>query len=197
MTLQPGLFGLRNTNRDFTSKKAWGKNQFNSSFPASLCCYLASKGYQANYLSINNNSFTSKFIDIENLFNISPDSDEIYFAFESVYTPFQKYLIGNLPRTDLVIQNKNNGHCLSGLEIKLTALPDNTTCELSESDYGSEIVVRPDTIAYLACSIASSLEESINTLLPDIVINDWSDPKQVIVKTDKIIETIKNISSLE
>ena len=39
----PGLFGLSKTNRDFSKKESWGKNQFNSSFPASLCCYLDSK----------------------------------------------------------------------------------------------------------------------------------------------------------
>jgi hypothetical protein len=47
---QPHLFGLKNSNRDFTSKNAWGKNQFNSSFPASLCCFLDSLGEKANYL---------------------------------------------------------------------------------------------------------------------------------------------------
>jgi len=41
----PSLFGLHKTNRDYTKEATWGKNQFNSSFPASLCCYLASKGF--------------------------------------------------------------------------------------------------------------------------------------------------------
>lgn len=122
MTLKPDLFGLQNTNRDFSSKEAWGKNQFNSSFPASLCCYLASKGYNANYLSIRDRNFTSQFIDIERVFNILPDDEDIYFAFESLHTPFQKYVVGTLPRIDLVIQRKSDGRCLSALEIKLTAV---------------------------------------------------------------------------
>lgn len=194
MTIKPGLFGLHSTNRDFTTKEAWGKNQFNSSFPASLCCYLASKGHHANYLSINNGSFTSQFIKIDDVFGISPDSDDIYFAFESLHTPFQKYVTGLLPRIDLVIQRKSDGMCLSGLEVKLTALPDNTTCELSESSYGSEIVVRPDSIVYLACSIASSLQDSIKILIPDIFINDWTRIDLAIAKANLIIETIENIS---
>ena len=33
-----GLFGLTNSNRDFGKADAWGKNQFNSSFPAALSC---------------------------------------------------------------------------------------------------------------------------------------------------------------
>ena len=57
----PSLFGLKNSNRDFSLKKDWGKNQFNSSFPASLSCYLYSQEYKANYLSINNGLFMSSW----------------------------------------------------------------------------------------------------------------------------------------
>ena len=39
MNNKPTLFGLNKTNRDYTKETTWGKNQFNSSFPASLCCY--------------------------------------------------------------------------------------------------------------------------------------------------------------
>ncbi|HIP27198.1 MAG TPA: restriction endonuclease, partial [Flavobacteriaceae bacterium] len=35
-TKEPSLFGLNKTNRDYTKEATWGKNQFNSSFPASL-----------------------------------------------------------------------------------------------------------------------------------------------------------------
>ena len=196
--MNPSLFGLKNTNRDFSSREAWGKNQFNSSFPASLCCYIASKGHKANYLSMSNEEFISQYIEIQDVFGISPESQDIYFAFESIFTPFQKYLVGVLPRIDLVIQTKSDGRCLAGLEIKLTALPDHTTCELPESDYGSEIVVRPDTIVYLACSVASSLKESLNDFLPNVTINDWSEADQVLSKVNKIIEAIEHISfSLE
>ncbi len=109
---KPGLFGLENTNRDFSLKESWGKNQFNSSFPASLCCYLASKKLKANYLSISNGKFKAKLIDIDDVFGISANSDDLYFAFESQHTPFQKYVVGSLPRTDPVIQKKSSGECL-------------------------------------------------------------------------------------
>ncbi|MDQ6961476.1 MAG: hypothetical protein Q9M28_02945 [Mariprofundaceae bacterium] len=33
---EPRLFGLSKTNRCFSKKEDWGKNKFNSSFPASL-----------------------------------------------------------------------------------------------------------------------------------------------------------------
>ena len=44
MNDKPRLFGIERSNRDYTVADTWGKNQFNSSFPASLACYLHSKG---------------------------------------------------------------------------------------------------------------------------------------------------------
>lgn len=181
-------------NQQGFQQETWGKNQFNSSFPASLCCYLASKGLEANYLSIQKGTFCPALITIEEVFDISANSDDLYFAFESQHTPYQKYVIGALPRTDLVIQRESTGECLSGIEVKLTALPDHTTCHLSDSSYGSEIVVRPDTIVYLACSIASNIQSQISEYIPDMKINDWSDAKQVLPLIKQIIESIKSIS---
>lgn len=190
----PSLFGLTKTNRDFTKKDSWGKNQFNSSFPASLCCYLASKGIDANYLAIKNGKYTTTTIPIDNVLGISAKSSDLYFAFEAQHTPFQKYVIGTLPRTDIVIQKESTGECLSGLEVKLTALPDNTTCHLKDNLYGSEIVVRPDTIVYLACSLIQSLGKQLDKHLAQIPVTDWSDAKEVLPKIDAIITTIRNVS---
>lgn len=192
----PRLFGIKNSNRDFSKQSAWGKNQFNSSFPTALCCYLASKNLEANYFIFEKGEFVCSSIDIAQVFGRSPDSDSIYFAFEASHMPFQKYVIGSLPRTDLVIQDKLTGDCLLGLEVKLTALPDNTTCHLSEKEYGSEIVIRPDTIVYLACSLASTLGNHLpNIIDKKIKINDWSEPKEVLKKIDKIIPNLKQVIS--
>ncbi len=190
----PRLFGLNKTNRDFSKKKSWGKNQFNSSFPVSLCCYLASKNIDANYLAIKNGKYTPTTISIEKVFGISPKSSDIYFAFEAQHTPFQRYVIGTLPRTDVVIQKESTGECVSGLEIKLTALPDNTTCTLNDKLYGSEIVVRPDTIVYLACSLILSIGNELNEYFDDTGISDWSNAKLVLPKTKHIIDTIEKLS---
>ena len=193
--LAPSLFGLSNSNRDFTKKDAWGKNQFNSSFPASLCCYLNSKEKKACYLRIEKKEFSVGEISIEDVFGISPADQDIFFAFEASHSPFQKYVIGTLPRTDLVIQRKSNGECLAGLEIKLTALPDNTTCDLPDSSYGSEIVVRPDTIVYLACSIVKSLGNKINKIVySDFSIVDWANAHEVLPNVTSIVKAIKKLS---
>ena len=51
----PRLYGINRSNRDFSQKETWGKNQFNSSFPAALACYLYSKGLQAVYITTDKN----------------------------------------------------------------------------------------------------------------------------------------------
>lgn len=194
-TQQPHLFGLDNSNRDFTQKNSWGKNQFNSSFPAALCCFLHSIDEKANYLSIYEGSYQCKEISILDAFKIDPLGTDTYFAFESLHTPFQKYVVGQLPRTDLVIQRRSSGECLAGLEVKLTALPDQTTCDLTESKYGSEIVVRPDTIVYLACSIAKNFENQLDMFMDDeINILNWADAELVLPVVPKIIKSLQKIS---
>lgn len=189
------LFGLSNSNRDFGNVNAWGKNQFNSSFPAALACYLHSRGMNANYISMSQGAFGISPISVEDVFAINPASADIYFDFEAQYTPFQKYVIGALPRTDLVILN-GEGQCLRGLEVKLTALPDNTTCTLSDEQFGSEIVIRPDSIVYLAASIASTAIQIIEKHLQHsgVMITDWSDAGEVVQHIKAIVACISAIS---
>lgn len=139
-TNQPRLFGINHSNRDYTIPDTWEKNQFNSSFPAALACYLHSKGLKAVYYKADGEMNRDlQYIGIDELYGVDPLGDDIYFSFETQYTPFQKYIIGSIPRDDLVILS--HGQCVSSIEIKLVALPDNPTCNLSDDKFGSEIVV--------------------------------------------------------
>jgi len=177
--MKPSLFGITNSNRDFTQKETWGKNQFNSSFPASLVCYMASRNLKLKYLKLNGSSeVLHDYFDPNKLLGLKYDDPNLFFSFESDYSPFQKLVVNNLPRIDLVTINSKDGNCLRGIEIKLTALPDNSTCRLTDDKFGCEIVVRPDTIVYMALSIILSLEEDRklfkNILKPLNKISDWT-----------------------
>jgi hypothetical protein len=181
--VKPGLFGLENTNRDFTKKDFWGKNQFNSSFPAALACYMGQKGLQPIYLCLNNQKrIAHSQISVEQLFGLRQLNPNLYFAFETVYSAHSTLAIGSVPRADLVTFNKNSDPplALRALEVKLTALPDNTTCTLSDENYGSEIVVRPDTIVYLALGVADTYKGDRKTLLDRLDpvcsrVGDWEE----------------------
>lgn len=156
------LFGIHQSNRDFSLAENWGKNQFNSSFPTALACYMQTKNIKPVYLTLNKNlNVEHKKIMANEAFKIEPLSEFCYFSFESPFEPFQSFLSEEQPRIDLVVKKKL---CLEqyidkkGLEVKLTALPDESTFDLSEEEYGSELVIRPDTILYLALQLAENFK---------------------------------------
>ena len=170
---KPSLFGIKHSNRDFADRDSWGKNQFNSCFPSALLAYLAHKNLENVYIKLNENLETfHNFISTETLYGLPPNSEDLFYSFESQFLPFQKFLIGNIQRVDLVTQNLTDGSSLKSLEIKLTALPDNSTYHLREEKFGCEIVVRPDTVVYLACSLFSFFENR-RTELQTIIGEDF------------------------
>ncbi len=198
---ESGLFGIIHSNRDFSQADTWGKNQFNSSFPAGLLNYIASKNLENIYIYLNSD-FKVKHakISTNQLYGISPNSNELFFSFESPFTPYQQLVIGGLPRVDLVTQRRSDGQCLRPIEVKLTALPDNSTCHLGDANYGCEIVIRPDTIVYLACSIVVNFKDDKNRKELSILfgsifnqISDWSDGVSVWPFIPAMIATIDKI----
>jgi len=162
---KPSLFGIKHSNRDFTDEKAWGKNSFPNAFPASLGAYLFSKNLESVYIKLNENFETyHDAISITELYGLPPTSENLFYSFETPFLQYQKFLIGNLVGIDLVTQNFTDGVTLKCIEIKLTVLPDNSTYSLTEENYGSEIVIRPSTILYLACSLFSIYENKRDNL---------------------------------
>lgn len=195
----PGLFGINYSNRNFSQKESWGKNQFNSSFPASLSAFLECQGFENIYLKLNENleTYHSSIITTE-LYGANPISQDIFYSFESQYLPFQQLVIGDFPRVDLVTLSRRNNFPLKGLEVKLTALPDNSTCNLSENEFGCELVVRPDTIVYLACSIATHFQGNLESLIALIgdgfnAIIDWKEGINILNSVSKISAAIDRI----
>ena len=141
----PALFGLNqsNTNKDFSQTKAWGKNSFNNCFPTALLCYMQSQNIAPVYLALDQNwHIVSENIDVNSIFGRAYDSEHIYFAFEYTYGQKQQFVKGTLPRIDLVVMDSSDSEnpWLRALEIKLTALPDNSTCNRPEEQYGCESV---------------------------------------------------------
>ncbi|NJL61464.1 MAG: HindVP family restriction endonuclease [Methylacidiphilales bacterium] len=197
---KPELFGITNSNRDFTQQESWGKNQFNNSFPASLACYMDYVGLEPVYLMLDKNlKVTHKKIEVTEIFGLKPLSPNLFFAFESDYVPYRKIVTGKLPRVDLVtLDTISDASCLQGIEIKLTALPDNSTYKLSDDKYGCEIVTRPDTIVYLALSIVNKFQNHRDILLNyfDPVFSkiiDWASIRTILPHISDIVDCIDNL----
>ncbi len=85
------LFGLINSNRDFSAADSWGKNQFNSSFPAALCCYMASIGMDANYLRTSSGKLGIGSLGIAEVFGSEPLAKTTHFSFELAYEAYEKF----------------------------------------------------------------------------------------------------------
>jgi hypothetical protein len=89
-TTTPSLFGLQHSNRDFSQADAWGKNNFNSAFPASLVCYMHSLNLDPVYITFSNTTQTAfETISASQLFGADPS--EVHFAFETDYTPYHRW----------------------------------------------------------------------------------------------------------
>jgi len=196
----PGLFGQRHSSRDYTKADSWGKNQFNSSFPASLVAYMYSKGLKPIFIKTDvNNTIVHGEISSKDLFGIDPLSDDAYYNYEAGFAPYEKYYQGE--HIDLVMLNNRTNEVLSGLEVKLTALPDNTTKSSAEKDWGTEIVMRPPTICFLACSICehyNTLEkkERLRSLLRRVPqINHWEEIEEVLTQYTNILNSILAVAS--
>lgn len=199
---KPGLFGQKHSSRDYSKGECWGKNQFNSSFPASLVAYMYSKGIKPIYIRTTpSNAIIHKFIDSKELLGIDPLSDDAYYNYEAGFSPYEKFYQGEREKIDLVMLNNTTGEVLSGLEVKLTALPDNTTKNLAESEWGTEIVMRPPTICFLACSICANYntpreKERLRTLLRNVPqINHWEEIEEVLSHYQEIEHSILSVST--
>lgn len=201
-TESPGLFGQKHSSRDYTSPECWGKNQFNSSFPASLVAYMYSKNVKPVYIKTEDtNSVAHSYISADEIFGISPLDDNAFYNFEAGYTPYEKYYSGKREKIDLVMVRRDTDTAIGGLEIKLTAIPDNTTKKLTENNYGSEIVIRPPTICFLACSICSNYDsENGRTRLRNLLtgvpkVNHWEEIEEVAKVYNLVEEAVMRVSA--
>ena len=199
----PGLFAQdhNNSSRDYSKAYYWGKNQFNSSFPASLVAYMSYKGIKPVYIKTDSvNGIVHDYISGTELFGINPLSENAFYNFEAGYNAYDMFYTGEREKIDLVMVDAANQTALVGLEIKLTALPDNTTVKFSEDRYSCEIVVRPPTINFLACSICDKFRgingrNELKELLGDIHINHWEEITEVLPNFAQIRAAISRVSS--
>ncbi len=200
----PGLFGQKHSSRDYRYEESWGKNQFNSSFPASLVAYMGSKGIDPVFICTDKrNGIVHRYISPASLLGVDPLSDEAYYDYEAGYYPYEQYYTASKKeKIDLVMINRETQSPVSGLEVKLTTLPDNTTKDLPDEEYGSEIVVRSPTILFVACSICAcydfpkgrnKLHGILNTIGKEI--KDWGEIRQVVPHYNEIKDAVLAVSS--
>jgi len=195
MIKKPGLYGITASNR--TNMDLWGKNQFNSSFPIALACYMRDHGCKAVYLKLDKKlNVCPVEISFNDVFNSKLPNDKLYFSFESKFEPYQKYASDDIGGIDLVVKSID-GKFLRPLEIKLTVLPDSGTSTKAEKLWGSEIVIRPATTKYCALGIADSCTRKMDDIRErfepiGLDMQNWGNRVEISSKMEDMLKCINS-----
>lgn len=194
-----GLYGIHHSNR--STNDHWGKNCFNSSFPAALANYMLTKDIPAIYIKLEEQngklSVVPSEISLREVFNCGERSlDQLYFSFESIFEPYQQYSFDTIDGIDLVIKDIK-GHFLSPLEVKLTVIPTSATSNYPESAWGSELVVRTATTSYCAFGMYDAVKRE-DRLVREIFeeacasIQSWDNDFEMTHKMPSLCTAIDN-----
>ncbi len=198
----PTLYGITHSNRP--GKQLWGKNQFNSTFPAALACYMRDKHVPAVYLRLRTDlNVECVDLSIDDLFNTSIPNQGLLFAFETPFQPYAQYALDNVGGIDLVIKHHGDTSETTwrrALEVKLTVMPDNTTHLLPEDEWSPELVVRPASTKYCALGIYHACKErraEIRDIFQDVCGNFklWNSAHELLNKRDQLLSSLNNFQT--
>lgn len=192
-----GLFGIHHSNR--TADDHWGKNCFNSSFPAAMASYMFDRNMSAIYIKVDVVDGELKVvpteIPIREVFNAGNRTlEDLHFSFESVFEPYQQYSFDAIDGIDLVMKD-TDGNYLAPLEVKLTVLPTSQTSTQPEDKWGSEIVVRSATTSYCALGMFDAVkhdDRAIREIFEEACasIQMWDNNYEMTHKLPHLIDAI-------
>ena len=192
-----GLFGIAHSNRP--DDKHWGKNCFNSSFPTATASYMLANNIPAIYVRLEeqggNLRVVADEIPIREVFRCgNRGPEELYFSFESIYQPYQQYAFDTIDGIDLVVKD-TEGAFLTPLEVKLTTLPDNSTVNKPEAQWGSEIVIRAATTSYCAMGMFDSVKDdarNVRLIFEEACssIQSWDNDFEMTHKTPALCDSV-------
>jgi hypothetical protein len=191
--MEPTLYGIEHSNR--AKKDFWGKNQFNSTFPVALACYMRDKGIKPVYISLSPDfEIVNSEVPFDDIFRTTLPNKDLNFCFESKYEPYEAFSREDIGGIDLVVKDIQ-GKFLTPLEIKLTVLPDDGTSKLKETQWGSELVIRPATTKYAALGMVQSIQnrlEDVREIFEPVCadIQHWSNKHEIADKTPALVSAL-------
>ncbi|WP_369743040.1 HindVP family restriction endonuclease [Pseudidiomarina sp. PP-1MA] len=130
------------------------------------------------------------------IFGTDVANNELSFLFESKFEPYQEYSRTDIKGIDLVL--KLGDSFIRALEVKLTVIPDDTTANDRESDWGTELVIRPASTSYAALGIFDSIKP-FRARLKEILeptcstIQHWDNTVEMLSKREEIIGCLNKI----
>lgn len=191
--MEPALYGIEHSNR--AKKDFWGKNQFNSTFPVALACYMRDKGIKPVYISLSTDfEIINTEVSFDDVFRTTLPNKDLNFCFESKFEPYQTFSREDIGGIDLVVKDTLNNF-ITPLEIKLTVLPDDGTSKFNETHWGSELVIRPATTKYAALGMVQSIQdrlEDVREIFEPVCsdIQHWSNKHEIADKTSVLVDAL-------
>lgn len=198
---EPRLFGLAQSNR--ARGAMWGKNCFNSSFPAALACYMRAQKIRPVYVRAdadkNGPKCVNGEISVDDVFNVSANvrNEDLFFSFETKFAPYLAYVADEqqLDGVDLAIRRGEKW--LRPLQIKLTVIPDNTTAGKAKDDWGPELVFRPADTCSCALGIFAGLANRADEVAeifrnPCAKIQDWNNAAEMAQHKEGLLDCVGN-----
>jgi hypothetical protein len=195
------LYGIENSNR--RGADLWGKNQFNSTFPTALCCYMRDKKISPVTI-FTDDTYRARSSDgkysFDEVFNTTASNDKLTFLFESVFENYRSYVYDDLDHIDLIVAHGE--HLLRPLEVKLTVLPDNSTAKHADpSRWGSELVIRPASIAYATLGIYHSLSHQsaeIRRILEPAAVRvaNWDNDADISRNAAQLLKALRSFFTI-
>ena len=183
---EPALYGLSPGNSNRSAADLWGKNQFNSNFPVSLCIYMRDNGIGPVAVTANNREISAQSACLWQMEEIVGAKEENpRYLFEHQFDPYLEYARKESDSIDLVVAV--DGTHVAPREIKLTVIPDSSTVGRPPSNWGPELVMRPVSSAHAMMSIGSSLKRH-HGVMGDVVealrpaynrIDDWNNKSEI------------------
>ena len=197
----PSLYGLTSANTNRTGKDLWGKNQFNSTFPVSLCLRMRNDGVNPVYVHLDQKLAIRNSTETLSMDKVLGGTDEdMYYRFESAFNPYSEFVGHSLEKIDLVALKSSSP--FRPLEVKLTVVPDSSTAGDDKNDWGPEMVVRPVSSAYAMMGIARRLRKPENRLLLKQVedtlrpaysnVSGWNNVAEIGSKRDILTEALSD-----
>ena len=200
----PALYGIENSNR--SSENLWGKNEFNSTFPISLCCYMRDQNVHPVYVSVTAQhkiSAGDETVRVEDIFGTAASGANVRFEFETLYEPYQDFSSSLIPAIDVVVKDKEGNYCRP-IEVKLTVVPDSTTVADNERLWSAEIVIRPVSSAYAVMSLWESIKDNpaVRQQIKDALdpvcqsMQSWDHEQEIIGKRLQIASALEQALQL-
>ena len=192
----PALYGINKDNSSRHGDALWGKNQFNSTFPLSLC--LLMRDSDVNPVAVV--ATQGKIATADDVWRmdevVGSASDKPFYHFEKAFTPYQAYSRNVTDKIDLVVAI--DGDDRIPIEVKLTVVPDSTTMSRPRRSWAPEMVMRPVSSAHAMMGVASQLSQTgnettrqavIDTLKPayNAISGDaWANTAAIVQNRDKL-----------